>query len=75
VSRKVEIEIVGMADESAAASVTAALQKLPGVSDVRVDSDSGRATAMLEKGVFVEHLLETVEEVGFMARLAQPDDD
>ena len=74
-SREIRIEIVGMADEAGAHRVAEALAKLPGVSHVRVDAGSGRATATIEKGVFVEHLLETVEEVGFMARLARADDE
>jgi hypothetical protein len=74
-SREVTIEIVGIADDSGAAQVTQALAQLPGVSNVRVDAGCGRATATLARGVYVEHLLETVEEVGFMARLAPPDDE
>lgn len=74
-SREVEIEIVGITDDSSAAQVSQALAQLPGVSNVRVDAGLSRATATLAPGVYVEHLLETVEEVGFMARLAQPDEE
>ncbi len=74
-SHEVEIEIVGIADDSGAAQVTNALMQLPGVSNVRIEAGLRRATATLAPGVYIEHLLETVEEVGFMARLAQPDDE
>ena len=68
-----EFEIVGMSSETDSAKLVAALRNQPGVRQASVDYGSGRATIEIEKSTIVEHLLETVEETGFMARLAEED--
>ena len=69
----VDIEVVGMTDDGDASKVAAALQSQPGVTQVQVQLSTGIARTEIEKGTIVEHLLETVEETGFMARLAKGD--
>lgn len=51
--------------------VTEALQSQPGILSVSVDLASGKAILEAEKGVIPEHLLETVEDAGYMARIAE----
>jgi copper chaperone CopZ len=67
----INIEIVGMSSEIDSAKLRTALGNQPGVKQVDVDLGSGRATVEIEKGTIVEHLLETVEETGFLARMAE----
>lgn len=67
----IDIEIVGMSSEIDSGRLRAALSDQPGVKRVNVDLGSGRATVEIEKGTIVEHLLETVEETGIMARMAE----
>ena len=69
----IELEIVGMSSESDSVKLKVALRDQPGVLQAQVELSSGRATLEIEKGTIVEHLLETVEETGFMARLAEED--
>lgn len=69
----IELEIVGMSSEADSIKLQVALRNQPGVLQAHVESSSGRATIEIEKGTIVEHLLETVEETGFMARLAEED--
>ena len=69
----IELEIVGMSNETDSTKLRTALRNQPGVLQARVDAGSGRATLEIEKGTIVEHLLETVEEIGFMARLKKAD--
>lgn len=69
----IELEIVGMSSNTDSINLQTALRNQPGVLQARVDAGTGRATLDIEKGTIVEHLLETVEETGFMARLAEAD--
>ena len=69
----IDIEIVGMSSDADSTKLQVALRNQPGVLQAHVESSSGRATIEIEKGTIVEHLLETVEETGFMARLAEED--
>lgn len=69
----IELEIVGMSSEADSIKLQVALRNQPGVLQAHVESSSGRATIEIEKGTIVEHLLETVEETGFMARIAEED--
>jgi copper chaperone CopZ len=68
-----ELEIAGMTCEHCAKSVREALAALRGVRRVDVRLGEGRATVEAERDVYVEHLLETVEEAGYQARPAKND--
>ena len=54
--------------------VTKALAALPGVRKVDVRLQEGRATVEAQSDVYLEHLIETVEEAGYQARPAVDDD-
>jgi len=69
----IELEIVGMSSKTDSTNLQTALRNQPGVLQARVDAGTGRATLDIDKGTIVEHLLETVEETGFMARIAEED--
>jgi len=73
---QIELEIIGMTDQAAADRATAAIRDNHGVEAVRVYPGRGRAFVDLARGAIVEHLLESLEGAGFMARPAprNPDD-
>jgi len=69
--KTIELEIVGMSCENCVKHVTQALAALRGVKRVDVRLKEGRATVEAQPDVHVEHLIETVEEAGYQARLAE----
>jgi len=74
-SRQIELEIVGLAGEESARRAEAALRNNQGVIDARVLAGQGRAFVLTAPGVILEHLLESLETAGFLARPAAPGDE
>jgi copper ion binding protein len=63
-----ELEISGMTCDHCVQHVTQALGALRGVRRVDVRLQEGRATVNAQSDVYVEHLIEAVEEAGYQAR-------
>ncbi len=59
------IRIKGMSCHHCVASVTKALEELPGVTDVRVDLEGG--TAGYRGNIAAEQAVEAIKKVGFEA--------
>ena len=74
-TRRIELEVVGLTGEESARKAEAALRDNRGVTDVRVLAGQGRAFVDAGPGVILEHLLESLELAGFLARPATPGDD
>jgi len=74
-SRRIELEIVGLTGEDSARQAEAALRGNHGVLDVRILTAQGRAFVDVSPGVILEHLLESLESSGFLARPAGSDED
>jgi len=70
-SKRIELDIVGMTCGNCVRHVTEALEAQPGIKSVKVELESGKATIEAEASVVPEHLLETVEDTGYMARMAE----
>jgi len=68
--KTIELQIAGMTCDHCVKTVREALAAQRGVRSVEVRLDSGRATVQAERDVYVEHLIETVEEAGYQARPA-----
>jgi copper chaperone CopZ len=68
-----ELEIAGMTCDHCVRTVREALEALRGVRRVEVRLAEGRATVEAERDVYLEHLMETVEEAGYQARPADDD--
>ncbi|GAA1226154.1 heavy-metal-associated domain-containing protein [Rhodoglobus aureus] len=58
-------QVAGMTCAHCASSVTEELVKLPGVSDVHVDVDSGRVTVTSQTPLAAESFATAVEEAGY----------
>ena len=70
---QIELEIVGLSDEESARKAEKAILGNTGVDATQVHLDRGRAVVEVRRGYTLEHLLESLEIAGFMARLADPD--
>ena len=57
------IKIQGMRCQHCVASVTAALNKVPGIADVQVDLEKGEAR--FSGDAAVEHVKAAIEKIGF----------
>jgi len=73
-SRTFELEIAGMTCDHCVQHVKQALGALRGVRRVDVRLQEGRATVDAQSDVYLEHLIETVEEAGYQARPVVDDD-
>lgn len=71
--RTLLLEIVGLSDHESVQRATEALRNNSGVESVRVSLERGRASVDVVRGYTLEHLLESLESAGFMARLAEED--
>jgi len=71
--QQIELEIVGLTDEDSARKAEKAILGNTGVDRARVYLESRRAFVDVRRGYTLEHLLESLETAGFMARLAAPD--
>ena len=67
---QIELEVVGLTDQASVERAVLALRDNVGVKGARVYLDSARAFVDVEKGYTLEHLLESLESAGFMARPA-----
>ena len=74
-ARCIELEIVGLTGADTARQAEAALRNNRGVLEVRIIAAQGRAFVDVAPGVIVEHLLESLESSGFLARPAGSDED
>ena len=70
-SHQIEIEIVGLTDQESVSKAEAAIVDNIGVEGARVYLDSGRAFVDVARGYLLEHILESLENAGFMARQAE----
>ena len=57
--------VVGMSCSHCIASVTAELAKLPGVTDVDVDLDSGDVTVLSDQSLDLDEVRAAVDEAGY----------
>lgn len=69
-SKRIELEIVGMSCDNCVRHVKEALEGIRGVQNATVDLKEGHATVEAEPHVITEHLIEAVEEAGYQARVA-----
>ena len=74
-SPQLELEIVGLSDSESARRAEAAIRNNAGVEAVRMYPARGRAFVEITRGARVEHLLESLESAGFMARPAREEAD
>jgi cation transport ATPase len=74
-SRQIELEIAGLSGAESLQRLKETLCHNTGVEAVHVQPDTGRATVHAHANVVLEHLLESVEQAGFMARPARLEDD
>ena len=74
-SPQIELEIVGLSDSESARRAEAAIRDNAGVEAVRVYPGRGRAFVEINRAAQLEHLLESLESAGFMARPARDEDD
>lgn len=72
-SLQIELEIVGLTDVASAQKAEKAILGNTGVDAVRIYVESGRAFVDVRRGYTLEHLLESLESAGFMARPAKGD--
>lgn len=73
--KTITLEITGMSCDNCVRHVTEALAGLRGVARVDVRLQEGLAIVEAQHDVYVEHLIETVEEAGYQARPAERDED
>jgi hypothetical protein len=67
---QIELEIVGLTDEASALRAEKAILGNTGVDRTLIFLAEGRAVVDVRRGYTLEHLLESLETAGFMARLA-----
>ena len=71
--KTLHLEIVGLSDRDSVQRATDAIRNNTGVESVRVSLESRRADVDVVRGYTLEHLLESLESAGFMAREAEED--
>ena len=72
-SHRIDVEIIGLSDRASVQKAEQAIRDNTGVQGVRVYLESGRASVDVERGYTLEHILESLESAGFMAREAASD--
>lgn len=70
---QIQLEIVGLSDEESVERATSAIRNNTGVERVRVSLASRTAVVDVVRGYTLEHILESLESAGFMARPAEDD--
>lgn len=68
---QIQLEIVGLSDQASADRAEQAIRNNAGVERARVYLETGRALVDVVRGYTLEHLLESLESAGFMARPAE----
>jgi copper chaperone CopZ len=73
VRHQIKLEIVGLTDLESVQRATEAIRNNTGVERARVSLDSATALVDVVRGYTLEHILESLESAGFMARPADED--
>jgi copper chaperone CopZ len=71
--KTLHLEIVGLTDRESVQRATEAIRNNTGVQGARVSLESRRAEVDVVRGYTLEHILESLESAGFMAREAEED--
>ena len=71
--RTLHLEIVGLSDHESVQRATEAIRNNTGVESARVSLENRSATVDVVRGYTLEHILESLESAGFMARPAEED--
>lgn len=69
--RQITLEIVGLSDSESVARAVEAIRNNTGVEEARVSLQSRTAVVDVVRGFTLEHILESLESAGFMARPAE----
>lgn len=67
----IKLEIVGLTDQASAQRATDAIRHNTGVERARVYLETNSAFVDVVRGYTLEHILESLETAGFMARPAE----
>lgn len=71
--RQITLEIVGLSDQDSVRRATEAIRNNMGVERAQVSLEHRNAVVDVVKGYTLEHILESLESEGFMARPAEED--
>jgi|WetSurSiteA1Bulk_404760.scaffolds.fasta_scaffold174451_2 hypothetical protein len=70
---RIKLEIVGLSDSESVQRATEAIRGNTGVERAHVSLESRTALVDVVRGYTLEHILESLESAGFMARPAEDD--
>jgi cation transport ATPase len=73
VKNQIRLEIVGLTDEASVQRATDAIRNNSGVERALVQLKTRSALVDVVRGYTLEHILESLESAGFMARPAEDD--
>ena len=70
---RIKLEIVGLSDRESVQRATEAIRGNTGVASAQVSLENCTALVDVVRGYTLEHILESLESAGFMARPAEDD--
>ena len=70
---RIKLEIVGLSNRESVERATEAIRNNTGVERAQVSLESRMALVDVVRGYTLEHILESLESAGFMARPAEDD--
>jgi hypothetical protein len=71
VRNQIKLDIVGLSDQASVERAVVAIRGNSGVEGARVFLETSSAFVDVVRGYTLEHILESLESAGFMARLSE----